>query len=56
MLKCILVNNPIKYNTHSFLLTRLVYTAILSVKKVSWEVYKVQQHGVLLPQIYNIQL
>ena len=30
-----------------------IYTATLSVKKVSWEVAKVQQHGVLLPHNFR---
>ena len=38
MLKCMLVSNPIKDNTYSFLLPSLNYTATLSVKKVSWVV------------------
>ena len=52
MLKCILVSNPIKYNTCSFLPTSLIYTPTLSVNLGG----KVKQHGVLLPQIYNMQL
>ena len=43
MLKYKLVSNSIQYNTHSFLLTRLIYTATVSVK-------------FLVPQIYNMQL